>query len=60
MSASVYREIIEHLKSIPNPTQKDVQLAKIRIAEKYSLSVIPSNSEIIKHLKPEEKTILLK
>ncbi|MEM1586680.1 MAG: tRNA uridine(34) 5-carboxymethylaminomethyl modification radical SAM/GNAT enzyme Elp3 [Candidatus Bathyarchaeia archaeon] len=60
MSTLIYREIIEYLKSIPKPTQIDVQLAKIRVAEKYGLSVIPPNSEIIKHLRADERPILLK
>ncbi|MEM0050233.1 MAG: tRNA uridine(34) 5-carboxymethylaminomethyl modification radical SAM/GNAT enzyme Elp3 [Candidatus Bathyarchaeia archaeon] len=60
MNASIYREIIEQIKGIPNPTQRDVQLAKIRVAEKYCLSTIPPNSEIIRHLRPEERPILLK
>jgi len=46
--------------SIPNPSLKDVNVAKIRIAEKYGLSTIPSNSELIHCLKPEEKRRLLK
>jgi len=46
--------------SIPNPSLKDVNVAKTRIAEKYGLSTIPSNSELIHCLKPEEKRRLLK
>jgi len=46
--------------SIPNPSLKDVNVAKNRIAEKYGLSTIPSNSELIRCLKPEEKRRLLK
>ncbi|MEM2320357.1 MAG: tRNA uridine(34) 5-carboxymethylaminomethyl modification radical SAM/GNAT enzyme Elp3 [Candidatus Bathyarchaeia archaeon] len=60
MSTSIYREIIEYLKSIPKPTDRDVQVAKIRVAEKYGLSVIPPNSEIIKYLRADEKQTLLK
>ncbi|MEM3180003.1 MAG: tRNA uridine(34) 5-carboxymethylaminomethyl modification radical SAM/GNAT enzyme Elp3 [Candidatus Bathyarchaeia archaeon] len=60
MSVSIYREIIEYLKNIPNPTDRDVQLAKVRVAEKYNLSAIPPNSEIIRHLRDDEKPILLK
>ncbi|MEM2430716.1 MAG: tRNA uridine(34) 5-carboxymethylaminomethyl modification radical SAM/GNAT enzyme Elp3 [Candidatus Bathyarchaeia archaeon] len=46
--------------SIPSPSPRDVHLAKIIVAEKYGLSTIPSNSEIIKYLRPEEKDKLLK
>lgn len=60
MSASIYREIIEYLKGISKPTERDVQVAKIRIAEKYGLSAIPPNSEIIKCLRDDEKPLLLK
>ncbi|RJS84272.1 tRNA uridine(34) 5-carboxymethylaminomethyl modification radical SAM/GNAT enzyme Elp3, partial [Candidatus Bathyarchaeota archaeon] len=59
MEASVCREIIEQLLSIPNPTERDVNIAKTRVAAKYRLNRIPSNSEIICLLKPEEKTKLL-
>jgi len=54
------REIIEYLMSIPNPSPRDVNVAKTRIAERYGLKEIPSNSEIIKQLKPEERGKLLK
>ncbi|MEM2308875.1 MAG: tRNA uridine(34) 5-carboxymethylaminomethyl modification radical SAM/GNAT enzyme Elp3, partial [Candidatus Bathyarchaeia archaeon] len=54
------REIIEYLMRIPNPTIRDVNVAKTRIAEKYGLSIIPSNSDIIKCLKAEERAKLLK
>ena len=60
MNESVNREIIEYLMKIPNPSPRDVQVAKIRIADKYGLSRIPSNSELIRCLKPEERTRLLK
>ncbi|MEM1581143.1 MAG: tRNA uridine(34) 5-carboxymethylaminomethyl modification radical SAM/GNAT enzyme Elp3 [Candidatus Bathyarchaeia archaeon] len=60
MDASIHREIINYLMSIPSPSPKDVQAAKTLIADKYGLSTIPSNSEIIKYLKPEEKAKLLK
>jgi len=60
MSLEVNREIIDHLMRLPDPSWKDVNLVKIRIAEKYGLSHVPSNSEIIHHLKPEENSKLLK
>lgn len=60
MNECINREIIEYLMKIPNPSPRDVQVAKIRIAGKYGLSRIPSNSELIRCLKPEEKTKILK
>jgi len=60
MNNAINREIIEYLMRIPNPSSRDVQVAKTRVAEKYGLTTIPSNSEIIRHLKPEERTKLLK
>ncbi|MBS7624194.1 MAG: tRNA uridine(34) 5-carboxymethylaminomethyl modification radical SAM/GNAT enzyme Elp3 [Candidatus Bathyarchaeia archaeon] len=60
MNSAIHREIIEYLMNMPNPTPKDVQVAKIRVAEKYRLSTLPPNSEIIKYLRPEEKFKLLK
>jgi elongator complex protein 3 len=53
------REIIETLLKISKPTTKDVSLVKMRIAEKYQLKRIPSNSELISCLKPDEKERLL-
>ncbi|MEM2639188.1 MAG: tRNA uridine(34) 5-carboxymethylaminomethyl modification radical SAM/GNAT enzyme Elp3, partial [Candidatus Bathyarchaeia archaeon] len=46
--------------SVPKPTPKDVQAAKIKVAEKYGLSALPPNSELIKFLRPEERPRLLK
>jgi elongator complex protein 3 len=59
MNSRVSREIIEILLKVPQPTAKDVGLAKTRIAEKYGLKRIPSNSELISCLKPEERDRLL-
>lgn len=60
MNKAICREIIKCLMSIPNPSPKDVNVAKARIAEKYGLNVTPPNSELIRYLKPEERTKLLK
>lgn len=60
MKDKICREIIDHLMSIPNPSVRDVSLAKTRIAEKHGLSIIPSNSELIRCLRPEERTKLLR
>lgn len=59
MTRQINREIIEILLKIPQPTTKDVSLAKMKIAEKHHLKRIPSNSELISCLKPHEKNKLL-
>ncbi len=59
MSVAVCREIIESLKEIPNPTREDVNPAKLRVAGKYSLNCVPSNSQLISHLKSNERSKLL-
>jgi len=53
------REIITRLMQIPKPTKKDLNLVKMQIAKKHKLQKIPPNSQIIQHLKPEEKTKLI-
>jgi elongator complex protein 3 len=53
------REIIETLMRIPSPSRDDVNRAKIQVAAKYQLGKVPSNSEIIRMLKAEEKRKLL-
>ena len=60
MSVKANKEIISSLMELPNPSWKDVNQIKIRVAEAYRLGHVPSNSEIIKCLKPNEKTKLLK
>ena len=59
MSAEAYREIIQRLLDIPNPTKKDLDHFKMKAAGKHGLNKVPSNAEIIRHLKPEESTKLL-
>jgi elongator complex protein 3 len=60
LSASkALREIAEILMCISSPTSDDVNRAKMQIAAKYQLEKVPSNSEIIRILKPEEKSRLL-
>ncbi|PVX24886.1 MAG: tRNA uridine(34) 5-carboxymethylaminomethyl modification radical SAM/GNAT enzyme Elp3, partial [Candidatus Bathyarchaeum sp.] len=59
MSAKAYREIIQDLLDVANPTKKDLDYIKLKIARKYSLGKVPSNAEIIQHLKPEESVKLL-
>jgi len=60
MERRIYREIIESLMRIPNPTKRDVNLVKTRIAYKYRLKTIPSNSELIRELETHERRRLLK
>ncbi len=59
MSTTVCREIIESLKEISNPTKEDVNLAKLRVAGKHALDQVPPNSQLIRHLKSDEKSKLL-
>jgi elongator complex protein 3 len=53
------REVIENLMKTPKPTERDVTMHKIRVAGKYNLARIPSNSQLITFLKPVEKHKLL-
>ncbi len=59
MSAKAYREIIKQLMKLSKPTRRDLDQLKMKVARKYSLSKVPSNSEIIQNLKPKERTKLL-
>jgi len=59
MSQRACREIIEHLIRIATLTKEDVNLTKIRVAGKTDLDRVPSNSELIRYLKPDEKSKLL-
>jgi len=44
---------------IPNPTREDLNLIKIKLCEDSKLKRVPSNSEVISCLKPNEQTKLL-
>jgi elongator complex protein 3 len=59
MTIDAYRNIIQRLMEMPNPTKMDVDHIKVKAAGKYSLNKVPSNAEIIRHLKPEESAKLL-
>jgi elongator complex protein 3 len=59
MSTEAYREIIQRLMKIHDPTKLDVECIKLKIAGEHSLGKVPPNSNIIRHLKPEESTKLL-
>ena len=60
MNEQITREVINYLMRIPKPTVRDVNIAKMLVSEKYNLKRVPSNSEIIKHLKHEEREKLIK
>jgi len=53
------REIVDTLMRLPSPTGGDINVAKMRVAAKYKLDKIPSNSEIIAVLKAKERSRLL-
>ncbi|MFZ7138800.1 MAG: tRNA uridine(34) 5-carboxymethylaminomethyl modification radical SAM/GNAT enzyme Elp3, partial [archaeon] len=59
MSSEAYREIIQHLLELPSPTKKELESLKMKIARKYCLNIVPSNADIIQHLKPEENLKLI-
>jgi elongator complex protein 3 len=59
MSRDAYRDIIQQLMKMPNPTKRDLDSLKVKAAGKHGLGKVPSNSEIIQHLKPEETAKLL-
>ncbi len=52
------RAIIERLLNIRNPSREDVEKAKFEVCRVFNLSKIPSNSELIKSLKPGEERLL--
>ena len=53
------REIIENLARIRSPTFDDVNRVKMKVAAEYKLGNVPSNAEIIRLLRAEEKPKLL-
>jgi elongator complex protein 3 len=59
MSNETYREIIQRLMDMDNPTKKDLDYVKMKVAGKHILNKVPSNAEIIQQLKPEESAKLL-
>ncbi len=52
------REIAERLLKVSNPTREDLNLAKIEVCKAHSLVRLPSNSEILRCLRPQEKVRL--
>ena len=53
------REIIDTLLALTNPTHDDANRLKFLAAAKYHLDHVPSNSELISVVKPEEKQKLV-
>ena len=56
---SAIREIVDALMRMPLPSRDAVDRVKLRVAAKYGLGRIPSNSEIIAVLRGDEKRKLL-
>jgi len=59
MNEATCREIIERLKRVTNPARGDVDLIKIRVAGEQALKRMPSNSELVRYLRPNEREKLL-
>ncbi len=59
MSEAACREIIERLLIISNPARRDVALIKMRVAREQSLKKMPSNPELVRQLRPNERDKLL-
>jgi elongator complex protein 3 len=59
MNGEAYRAIIQRLMEISNPTKRDVDYVKVKVAGEHGLGKVPSNSCIIRYLKPEENPKLL-
>lgn len=58
-SKKALREIIKTLMASHSPSSRDLSFLKKQAAVKYQLQNVPSNSEVIHLLKPEEKRKLL-
>ncbi len=55
MSQEACRAIIERLMNFPRPTKEDVNAAKLEVARETHLTRVPSNSELIRYMKPGER-----
>jgi len=53
------REIVDILLSNQKPTRRDLEKAKFTVTRKHNLGYIPSNSEIIRLLKDDEREQLI-
>ncbi len=60
MNKVAAREAIDSLLRLQNPSRDDVNRVKTRIAQKYGLTQVPKNSEIIEFLEPDERKKILK
>jgi len=58
MTTNAYRTIIQRLMQIEKPTLRDVNLAKMQVAQALNLQTLPPNSTLIRNLKPDEKKLL--
>ena len=58
MTRNAYREIIQRLMQIEKPTLRDVNIAKMQVAQLLNLRTLPPNSMLIRNLKPDEKKLL--
>jgi elongator complex protein 3 len=58
-ASNALREIIEILCKLEKPSVNDINRLKMRIAGKYQLAKVPSNSEIIGMLRANERHTLL-
>jgi hypothetical protein len=55
MTKNACREIIQLLMQVPKPTIRDVNLAKMQVAQALNLQTLTPNSMLIRNLKPDEK-----
>ena len=60
MNREAAREAISVLLRLKNPSRDEVNRVKTRIAQKYGLTQVPRNSEIIEHLEPDERRKVLR
>jgi elongator complex protein 3 len=60
MNKEANRDIIKQLLCLTRPSIKELNKVKKRTAKKFRLNQVPSNSEIILCLKPEERIKLIK
>ncbi len=58
VAETAYREIIQRLMQIPEPTIKDLNTVKMQVAQAYNLKTLPPNSTLIRNLKSSEKRLV--
>ena len=59
LTEGALREIIDALMIIKTPNRTNINQLKKEVAAKHHLKKVPSNAEIIKHLKLDERSKLL-